>query len=106
MKVFSVVLIVALVIPATVFGQSVDAKKIAEYSKTLPTVTMPPFDEDRRATLAISAISCADHPQESPANRNNYLWQYAKQPQLLDNYDKDRAFYGCPDWTSAVVATW
>jgi hypothetical protein len=106
MKVFSVALIVVLVTPTTVFGQSVDAKKVAEYSKTLPTVTVPPFDEDRRATLAISAISCADHPQESPANRNNYLWQYAKQPQLLDNYDKDRAFYGCTDWHSAVSATW
>jgi hypothetical protein len=106
MKVFSVVLIIALVVPATVFGQSVDAKKIAEYSKALPTVTLPPFDEDRRATLAISAISCTDRPQESPANRNNYLWQYAKQPQLLDNYDKDRAFYGCTDWHSAVSATW
>ena len=59
MKVFSVGLIAALVMPTVAFGQSVDAKKIAEYSKTLPVVTLPTFDEDRRATLAISAISCA-----------------------------------------------
>jgi hypothetical protein len=106
MKVFSVALIVTLIAPATVFGQSVDAKKIAEYSKTLPAVTLPTFDENQRAALAISAISCTDRPQESPSNRNNYIWQYAKPPQLMENYDKERAFFGCTDWHSAVGSVW
>jgi hypothetical protein len=106
MKVFSVALMVSLTVPATVFGQSVDAKKIAEYQKTLPAVTPPVYDAAKRETLAVYAISCADHPEESPANRNNYLWQYAKPPQLLEAYDKNRTFYGCADWHSAVGAAW
>jgi hypothetical protein len=106
MKVFSAGLIVSLTISSTLFGQSVDAKKVAEYLKTLPAVTLPVYDAARRETLAVSAISCADHPQEAPANRNNYLWQYAKPPQLLDGYEKNRSFYGCADWHSAVGSVW
>jgi hypothetical protein len=106
MRVFSAALMVSLMTPALLVGQSVDAKKIAEYVKTLPAVTPPVYDAAKRETLAASAISCLDHPEESPANRNNYLWQYAKPPQLLDAYDKNRTFYGCADWHSAVGATW
>jgi Protein of unknown function (DUF2891) len=106
MKAISAVLTVSLMAPAALLGQSVDAKKIAEYQKTLPAAAPAPFDTAKRETLAISAISCTDHLQESPTNRNNYLWQYAKAPQLLDGYDKNRAFYGCTDWHSAVAATW
>jgi hypothetical protein len=106
MKVFSVALLISLVAPTNVFGQSVDAKKVTDYLKTLPASTPPVYDTAKRETLAVSAISCADHLQESPANRNNYLWQYAKPPQLLETYDKNRTFYGCTDWHSAVAATW
>ena len=106
MKVLSVVLTVSLVVPATVLGQSVDAKKVGEYLKTLPATAPPVYDAAKRETLAVSAISCSDHPEESPANRNNYLWQYAKPPQLLEAYDKNRAFYGCADWHSAVGSVW
>jgi hypothetical protein len=106
MKVLSVVLMGFLSISATLFSQSVDAKKVSDYLKTLPAATPPVYDAAKRETLAASAISCTDHPQESPANRNNYLWQYAKPPQLLEAYDKNRAFYGCADWHSAVGSTW
>jgi Protein of unknown function (DUF2891) len=106
MKVFSAGLIVSLMISSALFGQSVDAKKVVEYLKTLPAVTPPVFDAAKRETLAVSAISCADHPEEAPANRNNYLWQYSKPPQLLDGYDKNRSFYGCADWHSAVGSVW
>lgn len=106
MRIFSVALMVSLSISTSFFGQGVDAKKVNEYLKTLPAATPPVYDGVKRETLAASAISCIDHPEESPANRNNYLWQYAKPPQLLDDYDKNRAFYGCADWHSAVGATW
>ena len=106
MKVFSVGLIVSLALSSTLLGQNVDAKKVAEYLKTLPAVAPPVYDAAKRETLAVSAISCADHPQEAPANRNNYLWQYSKPPQLLDGYDKNRSFYGCADSHSAVGAVW
>jgi hypothetical protein len=105
MRVFSAALSF-LRVPATMLGDGVDAKKVTEYLKTLPAVTPPVYDAAKRETLAASAISCTDHPEESPANRNNYLWQYAKPPQLLDNYDKSRAFYGCADWHSAVGSVW
>ncbi len=107
MRVFSAALMVSLSVSTTLFGQAVDAKKVNDYLKTLPAVTPPVYGRGPNAkTLAASAISCTDHPQESPANRNNYLWQYAKAPQLLDGYDKNRAFYGCADWHSAVGSTW
>ena len=106
MRVFSVPLMVSLSISTTLFGQGIDAKKVNEYLKTLPAVTPPVYDAAKRETLAASAIGCTDHPEESPANRNNYLWQYAKPPQLLEAYDKNRTFYGCADWHSAVGSTW
>jgi hypothetical protein len=106
MRIFSVALMVSLMTPSLVFSQSVDAKKIGEYLKTLPAAAPSTYDDAKRETLATSAISCTDHPEESPANRNNYLWQYAKPPQLLEGYDKSRAFYGCSDWHSAVGSTW
>jgi hypothetical protein len=106
MKVYSAGLMLILVAPAAMHSQSVDAKKVSDYLKTLPATTAPVYDEAKRETLAASAISCTDHPEESPVNRNNYLWQYAKPPQLLDGYDKNRAFYGCADWHSAVGSVW
>src|SRR5260370_37263758 len=106
MRIFSAALMVFLITTPPMFGDGVDAKKVAEYFKTLPTVTPPGYDAAKRETLAAYAISCTDHPEESPANRNNYLWQYAKPPQLLDAYDKNSTFYGCSDWHSAVGSTW
>jgi len=88
------------------WADGVDPRKVSEYLKTLPAVTAPVYDEAKRETLAASAISCTDHPDEAPANRNNYLWQYSKPAQLLDGYDKNRAFYGCVDWHSAVGSIW
>jgi hypothetical protein len=39
-------------------------------------------------------------------NRPGYLWQREGKPQILEDYDKHRAFYGCLDWHSAVNSTW
>lgn len=87
-------------------AQGGDAAKIAAYSKTLPPAPTLVYGETERETLASSGISCADHPQESPSNRNNYLWQNAKAPDLLDGYDRNRAFFGCGTWHDAVASTW
>jgi hypothetical protein len=38
--------------------------------------------------------------------RPSYLWQRDGKPQILDDYDKHRAFYGCLDWHSGVNSTW
>jgi hypothetical protein len=87
-------------------AQTNDPAKVAAYQKTLPAVAAPVLDDARREMIAAAAIECADRPQESPQNRNNYLWQYEKPAQLLEGYDKNRSFYGCSDWHDAVGSTW
>jgi hypothetical protein len=87
-------------------AQGSDPAKVAAYLGTLPAVTVPAFDEARRETLAAAAIGCEDRPEEAPVNRNNYLWQYEKPAQLLEGYDKNRAFFGCSDWHDAVGSMW
>ncbi len=87
-------------------AQHSDAAKVAEYAKTLSAASAPVFDEQKREMLASFAISCADRPQDNPGTRNNYLWSYEKMPQLLENYDRNRAFFGCANWHDAVGDTW
>jgi len=86
--------------------QTSDPAKVSAYLRTLPAETAAPFSEPQQETLAASAISCADHLQEPPINRNDYLWRYAKTPQLLDDYLHVRAFYGCGNWHDAVASDW
>ncbi len=86
--------------------QSSDPAKVSAYLKTLPAVTSPAFDPAKKVFLATYAIGCSDHPQEAPANRNNYLWQYGKSPQMLEGYDKNRVFFGCGSWHDAVASVW
>ena len=87
-------------------AQNSDPAKVAEYAKSLPVTTASAFDEQKREMLASFAISCADHPQENTGTRNNYLWSYEKMPQILENYDRNRAFFGCSNWHDAVGDTW
>jgi hypothetical protein len=83
-----------------------DPAKVGEYAKTLPPATPPVFDEQKKEMLASFAISCADHPQANTGTRNNYLWGYEKMPVILENYDRNRAFFGCANWHDAVGDTW
>ena len=91
---------------AGIAAQSGDPAKVAEYAKTLPAASAPVFDEQKKEMLASFAISCADHPQENTGTRNNYLWGYEKMPLILENYDRNRAFFGCSNWHDAVGDTW
>jgi hypothetical protein len=91
---------------ASLPAQANDPGKVAAYKKTLPAVAAPVLDDPRREMIAAAAIGCSDRPQEAPENRNNYLWQYEKRAQLLEGYDKNRAFYGCSDWHDAVSSVW
>jgi hypothetical protein len=106
MRLATGLLIMCLAGSPTLFAQNSDPAKVLQYLKTLPPTPAPVFDETRREALAASSIGCVDRPAEAPINRNNYLWQYAKPPQILDSYDKNRAFLGCTDWHSAVGSTW
>ena len=106
MRIASSLLILTLAGSASLVAQNSDPAKVAEYAKTLPSVAPPVFDEQKKETLASFAISCADHPQESTGTRNNYLWGYEKMPQILDAYDRNRAFFGCANWHDAVGSIW
>ena len=93
MRIASSLLILTLAGSGSLVAQNSDPAKVAEYAKTLPTVAPPVFDEQKKEMLASFAISCADHPQETTGTRNNYLWGYEKMPQILDAYDRNRAFF-------------
>jgi Protein of unknown function (DUF2891) len=100
------IVVLCLAGTASLVAQSSDAAKVAAYLKTLPAAAPPVFDEARQETIATSAILCADHPQEAPSNRNNYLWQYQKPAEILQGYDRSRAFFGCGSWHDAVAGVW
>jgi hypothetical protein len=87
-------------------AQDGDPAKVSNYLSSLPAAAPPAFDEAKQEMLVTSAILCSDHPQEAPANRNNYLWQYQKPSQILEAYDHKRAFFGCGNWHDAVSAVW
>ncbi|SEB50253.1 DUF2891 family protein [Terriglobus roseus] len=82
-----------------------DAKRLAKYSKTLPTVTMPVFGLEQATALSAWPLACLDHPQPAPEG-SQYLWSYSQRPELATEYDKTHAFFGCYDWHSAVNSTW
>jgi hypothetical protein len=100
------VLALCLLGSSSLLAQSTDAARIAEYAKSLPAVAPPAYDVMRREELAAGAISCEDRPEEAPINSNSYLWRYDKPAQLLEGYDKKRAFFGCTNWHDAVASTW
>jgi Protein of unknown function (DUF2891) len=87
-----------------------DSAKIAAYLNSLPAATTPAFDEIEKIGLAANPLGCEDHPYGAggggTAGAASYLWQRESKPQLLEDYDKHRAFYGCADWHSGVNSTW
>lgn len=76
------------------------------FLNTLPDVPLTALDETRALALAALPLSCVDHPQELPENRVEYIWLQDTKPRLLEAYDKNRVFYGCSDWHSAVHSMW
>lgn len=83
-----------------------DHGKIEAYLKTLPPTQPPSYTTTERLALAVNPLGCEEHPHAAPRNQPGYLWQRDGKPQLLEEYDKHRAFYGCLDWHSAVNSTW
>jgi hypothetical protein len=70
---------------------------------SLPAATPPTLDEPRAHWLVALPLACLDQLQARPTSRP-YFWDATFKP--VDGYDKNRAFYGCNDWHSAVNATW
>jgi hypothetical protein len=92
-------------------AQATDPAKLAEYLKSMPNATPPAYDEVERLALAANPLGCEDHPHAAGGGgygggRGAYLWQRDGRPQIMEDYDKKRAFYGCLDWHSGVNSTW
>jgi len=88
-----------------------DPVKIEEYVKTLPADKPPAFDEVQRLALAANPLGCEDHPHAAGgggggAGARAYLWQREGKPEIMEDYDKKRAFYGCLDWHSGANSMW
>lgn len=106
MRTLSKMLILCLAGVTPLLAQSSDSTKIRDYLKGLPTPTSPPYNEIQRLALAANPLGCEDHPQSQRTILPGYLWQHEDKPQIIEEYEKHRAFYGCSDWHSAVNSTW
>ena len=106
MRVLSKVLTLCLAGTTSLLAQGSDSTKIRDYLKSLPAPAPPAYDEVQRLALAANPLGCEDHPHAPGMIRPGYLWQRDGKPQILEDYDKHRAFYGCLDWHSAVNSTW
>ena len=83
-----------------------EAKQLAVFLAGLAPAQMPALTEQQALAMVAMPLSCVDHPQALPELRADYLWLHETKPHMLEAYDKNRAFYGCFDWHSAVNSTW
>lgn len=81
-------------------------KEVSAYLASLPAADLPVFNQDQALALITMPLACIDHPQAVPEQRQEYIWIHDAKAHLVDSYDKNRAFYGCFDWHSAVNSTW
>ena len=106
MRVLSKILSLCLAGTTSLLAQGNDNAKIRDYLKSLPMPTAPAYDEVQRLALAANPLGCEDHPHSPGMVRPGYLWQREGKPQIIDDYENHREFYGCLDWYSAVNSTW
>ena len=64
----------------------------------------PALDMETALALAAMPLSCVDRPHALRPDRAGYLDDIAYSRRR--GFDRDRAFYGCWDWHSAVNSTW
>lgn len=106
MRIFYVLLAVSIAARGFAITPSDDARQTSEYLKSLPAAQRPVFDQTQILALASLPLSCIDHPQQQQDHPQTYLWVYDGRPHPAQDYDRNRAFYGCYDWHSAVNSTW
>lgn len=93
-------------IGATKPKQDLSAQLMADFVSSLPKVEVGPFTEERALAMVTMPLACLDRPHALPETRTDYIWIHETKPRLVEAYDKNRAFYGCFDWHSAVNSTW
>lgn len=106
MRILGTLLALSLTAPAIASSPAFDAQQTAQYLKSLPAVQRPVFDAGELASLSSLPLSCIDHPQQLQDHAQTYLWVHDGKAHPTDDYDRNRAFYGCYDWHSAVNSTW
>jgi hypothetical protein len=106
MRVLPKILTLCLAGATSLLAQGGDSAKIRDYLKSLPNPTPPAYDEVQRLALAANPLGCEDHPHAPGMTRPGYLWQREGKPQIIEDYEKHRAFFGCLDWHSAVNSMW
>jgi hypothetical protein len=79
-------------------------KDLAALLATLPAASVKPLDAQSALLLSALPLTCVDDLQGKPTQRPPYFWQPTYR--TVEAYDKNRAFYGCDDWQTAVSATW
>jgi len=100
------VLALSAAVHAFAASHSPDVKQTSQYLKSLPPAQRPVFDAAQIMALASLPLSCIDHPQPLSDHPQTYLWVYDDKAHPAEAYDRNRAFYGCYDWHSAVNSTW
>jgi hypothetical protein len=91
---------------ASAAAPATDADETSRYLKSLPAAQRPVFDATQMVALASLPLSCIDHPQALQDRPQTYLWVYDDKAHPTEGYVRNRAFYGCYDWHSAVNSTW
>ena len=66
--------------------------------------TGPMLDLETALSLAAMPLSCVDRPHALRPDRAGYLDDISYTRRR--DFDRNRAFYGCWDWHSAVNSTW
>lgn len=81
-----------------------EAGSIAALVEAIPASEVPELDLEMALTLVAMPLSCLDRPHAAPRDRSTYLDEFvaARRP----GYERNRSFYGCWDWHSAVNSTW
>ncbi|MGD8817161.1 MAG: DUF2891 family protein, partial [Acidobacteriota bacterium] len=81
-----------------------EARTLAEFIAEIPTAEVRDLDLATALTLVAMPLSCLDRPHAAPRDRSTYLDEIvtARRP----GFERNRAFYGCWDWHSAVNSTW
>ncbi|HEX9700707.1 MAG TPA: DUF2891 family protein [Acidobacteriota bacterium] len=90
------------VVPAALGGAEVDG--IPAFLATIPDAEIRDLDLETALMLLAMPLSCLDRPHAAPRDRSTYLDDVAATRR--PGYERDRAFYGCWDWHSAVNSTW
>ncbi len=80
------------------------AGPLAAFIDEIPDAEARELDLEMALTLVAMPLSCVDRPHAAPRDRSTYLDEIVavRRP----GYERNRAFYGCWDWHSAVNSTW